>query len=308
MKIAVIGPGSMGLLYGAKLSKCAEVTLIGNNNEHIKEINENGVTIKSEDSEQCLDVRAVLCGQETDYSDLVILFTKAYLTELALTENRAMIGPETYLLTLQNGAGHEEILRKFVHEERVLLGTTAQGSYRENAHTIVNSGLGDTAVGAFVPCSENSKFLQELKGIFESADFPCVISSNIQQMVWSKLMINASSSVLSGVLQVRQGYIAENPDAFEMCKSLVREICAVANAEGMSFDVDEQIDRLYNHLKKAPSGLTSIYSDLKCGRKTEIDYISGAVVNAAGKNHVSTPSQEMMVHMVHAMEMQYLKA
>ncbi len=129
-----------------------------------------------------------------------------------------------------------------------------------------------------------------------------MIADNIRQMVWNKLMINASSSVLSGVLQVKQGYIAENPDAFEMCKNLIKDICIVANAMGMSFDVDEQITRLYNHLKNAPDGLTSIYSDLKKGRKTEVDYISGAVVNAAGKKGINVPAQDMMVHMVHAME------
>ena len=87
-----------------------------------------------------------------------------------------------------------------------------------------------------------------------------------------------------------------------MCKSLIRDICTVANAEGMSFDEEEQINRLYNHLKNAPGGLTSIYAHLKNGRKTEVDYISGAVVNAAIKNIIKVPAQEMIVHMVHAME------
>jgi 2-dehydropantoate 2-reductase len=302
MKIAVIGPGSMGLLYGGKLSKCADVTLFGNNRDHIREINGNGVTMKREDSENHYDVKAVLNGQDTGIYDLVILFTKSYLTETALTENQSIIGPNTYLLTLQNGAGHENVLKKFVDEKRVLLGTTAQGSSRENAHVIVNSGLGDTSIGAFAPCDENSAFLQSIKNIFESAGFPCVISDNIRQMIWNKLMINASSSVLSGVLQVKQGYIAENPDAFEMCKSLISDICTVANAEGMCFDTNEQINRLYTHLKNAPDGLTSIYADLKNGRKTEVDYISGAVVKAAIRNNIDAPSQAMIVRMVHAME------
>ena len=65
---------------------------------------------------------------------------------------------------------------------------------------------------------------------------------------------------------------------------------------------DEQINRLYNHLKNAPNGLTSIYADLKNKRKTEVDYISGAVVNAAIRNNIKAPSQEMIVRMVHAME------
>ncbi|MBR1640958.1 MAG: 2-dehydropantoate 2-reductase [Butyrivibrio sp.] len=302
MKIAVIGPGAMGLLYGAKLSKCADVTLIGNNEENISLINKNGVTIKRDGNSQHFEVRAALSGKCEDSFDLIIMFTKAYLTKTALEQNRALIGPDTYLRTLQNGAGHENVLGEFASENKVLLGTTAQGSSRENGYTIVNSGLGDTALGAISPDAGNKQFLDELKEIFEKADFPCKVSDDIRQMVWNKLMINASSSVLSGVLQVRQGYIVENKDAFEMCKSLITEICETTNASGLCFDAAEQINRLENHLKNAPGGLTSIYSDLKNGRKTEVDYINGAVVVTAKKYNVSVPAHEMIVHMVHAME------
>jgi len=121
-------------------------------------------------------------------------------------------------------------------------------------------------------------------------------------MVWNKLMINASSSVLSGVLQVRQGIVVENPDAFWMCKKLIGDICKVAQAEGLNFQYEEQVERLEKHLTNAPNGLTSIYADLKNGRKTEVDYICGAVVDAAKKHGLTAEAQEMMVHMVHAME------
>ncbi len=302
MRIAVIGPGAMGLLFGAKLSQSADVTLIGNNKENISLINENGITIKRDGNSDHYNVKAALQGSLEEPFDLIVMFTKAYLTRDALEQNRAIIGPETYLLTLQNGAGHERVLSEFVVDGKVLLGTTAQGSSRENAYTIVNSGLGETALGAFSPDEQNRSFLGTLKGIFEESGFPCNVSDSIQQMVWNKLMINASSSVLSGVLQVRQGYIVENQDAFEMCKSLIKDICTVANAQGLSFDSEEQILRLEKHLKNAPGGLTSIYSDLKNGRKTEVDYINGAVVNAAGRLGISVPSHEMIVHMVHAME------
>lgn len=121
MKIAVIGPGSMGLLYATKLSTAADVVLIGNNKANIDQINLNGTY--------------------TEAVDLVIMFTKAYITRQALADNKAVIGPETVVMTLQNGAGHGSVLQEFAPADRILIGTTAQGSYRENAHTIVNSGL-----------------------------------------------------------------------------------------------------------------------------------------------------------------------
>ena len=147
MKAAVIGPGSMGLLYGSRLFACADVCLAGRSREHVDEMNEKGITLKRGDAQRVYKVRAVLPGEEKEAKDLIILFTKAYITGEALAANRDLIGKDTLILTLQNGAGHEDILREFTDDAHILIGTTTQGSYRENIHTIVNSGLGDTVIG-----------------------------------------------------------------------------------------------------------------------------------------------------------------
>ncbi len=312
----------MGLLYGAKLSKTQDVTLIGNNPDNISLINKNGVTVKREDkadtyTAETYKVKAVLNGTATDTADLVIMFTKAYLTEDALNANKNIIGPDTILLTLQNGTGHDRILRKFADESRILIGTTAQGSYRENPYTIVNSGLGDTVIGPVSgelvggPVNVESgggtatgirKGISEIRQIFEESSFPCIISDDIAWTVWNKLMINASSSALSGVLGVRQGYVAEDANAWAICSELIREICMAAGLEGFEFVPEEQIDRIYKHLLNAPNGYTSIYSDLKNGRKTEVDYISGAVADTARRHGTKAPAHEMIVNLIHAME------
>ncbi len=303
MKIAVIGPGAMGLLYGSKLSTSAEVCLIGNNEDHINEINEHGVTIKRGEEIRNYKVRAAISGAIQEPVDLVILFTKAYVTKSALEANRGLIGKDTVLLTLQNGAGHEDILKGFADEYHILIGTTTQGSSRENAHTIINSGLGDTVIGRIKePKDSEDKIVTEIAEVFEKAGFPCKVSDNIRYTVWNKLMINASSSVLSGILLSSQGYVAENESAWNICCNLISEICEVANGEGCSFDRDEQIKRISDHLKAAPGGYTSIYSDLKNKRKTEVDYISGAVVASAKKQGKRAYTHEMMVDLVHAME------
>jgi len=313
MKVAVIGPGAMGLLYGAKLSQVADVVLIGNNQEHIRQINENAVVIKSaksgtSDGEQgssqdSFSVKAALSGEVREAVDLVILFTKAYLTQEALSQNINIIGENTMLLTLQNGMGHDVILKSFAKDEQILIGTTAQGSYRENAYTIVNSGLGDTMIGRIAQGDDaDDDRIDEIIELFNKAGFPCAFSDSIRQMIWNKLMINASSSVLSGVLQKNQGYVALNEYAWDICKDLIREICAVAKGDGFIFDPDEQIARINEHLNKAAGGYTSIYSDIKKGRKTEVDHISGAVVRLAKEYGLKVPVQEMMVRMVHAME------
>ena len=115
-------------------------------------------------------------------------------------------------------------------------------------------------------------------------------------------MINASSSVLSGMLQQRQGFVAENEWPWAICQELIREICRAAAGEGCAFDPEAQTARIREHLKKAPDGYTSLYADLKNGRKTEVDYISGAVVRAAERQGWEASAQRMMVRLVHAME------
>ena len=305
MKITVIGPGAMGLLFGGKLAACADVSLIGSNTANLKEINEKGVTIKRDGSSVTRMVPAYKGGSCKEPADVVLLFTKAYQIRDVLSENRGLIGPDTMLLTLQNGAGHDRVMREFADSAHVLIGTTKQGSYRESASVIVNSGLGETVFGGAASQGEQAPDrarLEELRSVFESAGFPCAVSDNIRFEVWNKLMINASSSVLSGVLQVPQGYVAENEMAWSICEDLIREICAAAAGEGAVFVPEEQILRVREHLRKAPDGYTSIYADIKNGRKTEADFICGAVVRAAQEQGLRVPVQETILKLVHAME------
>ena len=305
MKITVIGPGAMGLLFGGKLAACADVSLIGSNAANLKEINEKGVTIKRDGSSVTRMVPAYKGGSRREPADVVLLFTKAYQIRDVLSENRGLIGPDTMLLTLQNGAGHDRVMREFADSAHVLIGTTKQGSYRESASVIVNSGLGETVFGGAASQGEQAPDrarLEELRSVFESAGFPCAVSDNIRFEVWNKLMINASSSVLSGVLQVPQGYVAENEMAWSICEDLIREICAAAAGEGAVFVPEEQIPRVREHLRKAPDGYTSIYADIKNGRKTEADFICGAVVRAAQEQGLRVPVQETILKLVHAME------
>ena len=305
MKITVIGPGAMGLLFGGKLAACADVSLIGSNTANLKEINEKGVTIKRDGSSVTRMVPAYKGGSCKEPADVVLLFTKAYQIRDVLSENRGLIGPDTMLLTLQNGAGHDRVMREFADSAHVLIGTTKQGSYRESASVIVNSGLGETVFGGAASQGEQAPDrarLEELRSVFENAGFPCAVSDNIRFEVWNKLMINASSSGLSGVLQVPQGYVAENEMAWSICEDLIREICAAAAGEGAVFVPEEQILRVREHLRKAPDGYTSIYADIKNGRKTEADFICGAVVRAAQEQGLRVPVQETILRLVHAME------
>lgn len=142
MKIAVIGPGAMGLLFGSYLSQHHDVTLVGTNPAKMQSITENGVTIREMDgSERIYRPHATADTTGLSPVDLVIVQVKASASEAALTKNKALIGPDTILMTLQNGMGHETLLSRFAAREQIVIGTTQQGSYKLGETTVCHSGL-----------------------------------------------------------------------------------------------------------------------------------------------------------------------
>lgn len=300
MKIAIIGPGSMGLLYGGYLARENEVFMLGRDPKKMEEIAEHGVTIKEKDgSEECFKVHATSSASEIGVVDLAIIFVKAYQTREALEGAKEILGENTILMTLQNGLGHEAIMKQFVDSEHIVVGNTNQGSSRTSSCSINHSGLGDTFLGVI---NGTVSRLEALKDNFERCGFNTILSDEVRRVIWNKLMINASSSVLSGVLQVPQGYVVENSYAWEIEKKLLKEMCETATKDGYEFIYEEQVERLRTHLQSAPDGLTSIYHDLRLGNPTECQYINGAVVSCAKSLGVEVPTHEVVVNLVKAME------
>ena len=296
----MVGPGAMGLLFGGYLSQKNDVTLVGRNADRMKQIQENGVRIRETDGrEEIYHPDATAQPDKMTEADLVLLFVKAGDSKAALESVKHLIGSNTFLMTLQNGAGHEKLLLQYAPKERVIIGTTNQGSYKLDETSVCHSGLGDTALGAV---SGSGEAFAPVAEIFQSCGFPCILSEQVRGMIWNKLMINASSSVLSGILQMPQGYVVENSSAWNIAQKLIKEICAVATAEGYPFMADEQIERIDKHLRNAPGGYTSVYADLKARRKTEVSVINGAVVEAGRRLGIPTPTHELILDMVHAME------
>ena len=145
-------------------------------------------------------------------------------------------------------------------------------------------------------------FLPKLKEAFDQCGFNVKIHENIQTLIWDKLFTNVSLSALTGVLQVDMGYIAANEYAWDLCCQLIHETVKTAAAAGLNFDEEKVREKVKNTSINNPNGCTSIRADLRDGRRTEVDTISGAVVRAAHKYGVEVPGHECIVRLVHAME------
>lgn len=299
MKIAVLGAGAMGGLFGAYLSQSNQVTLLDVNQELVDTINKQGLQVLEPDGTSKTYHPLASTKAPEEPVDLVVVFVKAMYTKAALTANQSMIGENTYLLSLQNGSGHEGVLQQFVDARHVIIGTTQHNASAPQAGVCRHGGSGLTYFGS---TTGDISHLQPFATAFTACGLQAQVSHQVQKMVWNKMFTNISASVLTGVLQVPLGYIAQNQFAWQLCTTLIQEAVDVAAKMGMNFNYEEKVTEVKAVCLASPQGLTSIYADLKNGRKTEVDTISGSIVQAGKQWGVPTPSHQFVVSLVHALE------
>lgn len=300
MNITILGAGAMGSLFGGYLSRNNKVWLVDVNAERVARINERGIKVREKDGDVVFYPTAVTNTLGLDTMDLVVVFVKAMFTVQALEANRHLIGRDTYLMTLQNGTGHEEKLLRFADKKHVVIGSTQHNSSIIEDGYVNHGGGGETYIGVL---EGDGCTVRPIADNLTTCGFPCDCSENVKKQIWSKLFLNTAASSLTGILQVPLGFILDDPNAHFLMEQLAREAVDVANTEGFaSFDTAEVITGICDVLNNAKDGYTSIYADIKAGARSEVDTISGSVVEIAKRLGVDVPYHRMVVALVHAME------
>ncbi len=301
MNVTILGAGAMGMLFGGYLSRRNRVWLVDVDRARVDEINAEGVTVREADgARERFDPVAVTGSDGLGQMDIVVVFVKSMYTAAALEANKGIIGPDTYLMTLQNGAGHEKALRPFADDSHIIIGTTQHNASLLGPAETYHGGSGITSLGLL---SGETGALEHIAGNLSSCGLDCRIAENIRREVWTKLFTNSSASALTAILQTPLEYLAQDPWAKELMERLCREAVAVANADcGGGFDEDEVVRAVTAVCNGAKNGYTSIYADIKSGRRTEVGSISGAVVEAAKRANVPAPCHETVAALIHALE------
>ncbi len=299
MKIAILGCGAMASLFGAYLSKTNDVTLIGRDRMMVDRIQKNGILVRELASDLHFPIKAVASGEYDGIADLVIILVSGCSTEEVLEANSNIIGDNTYLLSLQIGAGHAKVMRKFQNADHVLLGTTLHGATILGLGAVNHSTKGLTTIGRYNGRSEG---LEPIAEAFSSAGFEVQLSLNARQAIWAKLLNNSTISAASAMLQCPLEYLSINSYAWEIVTGLLREAIMTAKAEGYFFDFDDIEKQLRTICENSRYGYTTMYSDVAAGRISEIDYICGYISQKAHEKGLSTPMMDMAVLAVHALE------
>ena len=289
-KIFILGAGAIGSVYGALLSKRNDVTLVGNK-KHVETVNSKGLTITG-DINETFHPRAETEIKEIPEKTLIILTTKAYDSAAAVRGIKRLLREDTAVLVLQNGLGNEDVVRQVLGANtKVLRGITTMAAEFFEAGKI-RFWNGETTV-------EKSEHCETIAKTFNQCGLKTKISDDIKRDVWNKLVVNCVINPLTAILKVRNNQIIT--DSLKPIRhEIIRECVEVGKAEGITFpdDLEERID------KEAPkyTNFSSMCQDVMKGKRTEIDFLNGKIVELGKKHGVQTKVNAVLVHLIKFLE------
>ncbi|HHY38310.1 MAG TPA: 2-dehydropantoate 2-reductase [Clostridia bacterium] len=312
MKIAVVGAGAMGSLFGGLLSISGEeVWLVDPWKEHMEAVLKKGLHIKRlrEGDTLVAHPKAVTSPDPVGPCDLVLIFVKSYVTSSAMRNATPLIGVNTYCLTLQNGLGNIEAISEVVTAERILAGVTAHGATMVGPGEIVHAGQGKTIIGWPFGAEEKReevserafKKLAEIAEAFLKAGIETDISENILVPIWEKLLVNVGINALTAILRIPNGALLAYDETKDLVRMAVEEAASVAKAKGVPVTGDI-VSHVYDVAERTGQNKSSMLQDIIAGRKTEIGSINGMVVSEGKKLGVPVPVNEVLTDLIKALE------
>ncbi|KVN50877.1 2-dehydropantoate 2-reductase [Burkholderia sp. BCCIQ04A] len=306
MKIAILGAGAMGSLFGGRLAESGEaVTLIDVNDAHLEAIRRDGLRIDDDRGERRIRTLHAMrpeaanadaaAAPDTPF-DLLIVFTKSLHTRAALDGVRALLTPDTFVLTLQNGLGNVETVNAFVPIERILVGVTTWPADAAGPAHVRSHGAGTvrmmTADGAARP------FAAAVADALSRAGLACTLDADVWAAIWEKVAFNAALNTVCAATGCTVDQLGHHHDGPRLALAIAAETAAVARAKGIAVD-GARIARNVEHAIRDHRGhRPSMLQDVLAGRRTEIDAISGKVVAAARETGVAVPHAETLLALV----------
>ena len=306
MRIAVVGAGAMGSLFGGLLAEAGEdVVLVDIWEEHVRAINERGLHIKGVSGDRVVRVRATTKHAEVGVVDLMLIQVKSYATEKAIRDALPMIGERTVVLTLQNGLGNVEKIAAVVGRERVLAGTTAHGATVLGPGEIYHAGRGLTVIGEVDGrITDRVKAIAEL---FNRAGIETEVTDNIMGAIWTKMLANVAINALTAITGLYNGELLELEETKAVMLKAVDEAVAVAKAMGIKLLVEDPHEFVLGIARATATNKSSMLQDVERGRRTEIDAINGMIVHYGRELGIPTPINEALVAAVKGIELRMRK-
>lgn len=314
LKICMIGAGALGSAIGGTLALGGQdVTFIDPFQAHMDAIRENGLRLVNSPTDQGVVVRV---HTKSTYDgvpaqDLVIVLVKSFATRQAVRQAKeaGIIGPNTLVMTIQNGMGNEEALQEELGEENVIGAKTfVSGLMLEPGKVMATVNGRKTVIGEMD--GSTSVRIERLAVELTHSGLDTRVSDNIRGMIWDKLFVNVATGALSGITGLTYGGMYEKyglpnvpPEIKQTALAAVNEAMEVAKACGIRYSVKDAETVWDSASEGQPEAFkTSILQSLERNVLTEIDYINGSVSREGRRVGVPTPVNDTLTACIKGIE------
>ena len=307
MKIAVIGAGAMGSLFGALLAEGGhEIWLCDIWQEHIDAVRQNGLAIEREGQTRSVSLNAVGDPGQIGESELVLIFVKSTQTGSAAESAALLAGRTGLVMTLQNGMGNAEIIAEHIPPSRILAGTTAHGATMLDAGSIRHAGAGATTVGMWAGAENEFQIARQISDQFTQAGIESTAVEAVRPVIWDKLIVNVGINAITALTGIKNGQILDLASTRELSRAAVDEAASVAQALGVEVRKDPA-GHVFEVAAATDANRSSMGQDVDHHRPTEINAINGFVVREASRMGLAAPVNRALTALVETMETNYHK-
>ena len=302
MKIAIVGAGAMGSVYGG-LFKAArhDVWLVDVWREHIDAIRTRGLHVSGESGERTVHPHATTDPAEAGVCELVVVATKMRDLAAAARAMAPIVGADTAILSIQNGLGNLEILER-VRGSRDFMVGIAGGFGASNPRPGAVHHNGRDRVHVAEAAGGITARLRTVVDVWRGAGFNCDAYAEAEPMIWSKFICNLAFSPVCTALSLRIGQVLDNPLACALAEDCATEAYRVAVLKNIRVDFDDPVKRIHEFGRVIPNAMPSMLLDMLAGRTTEIDALNGALVREAERTGAQAPVNALLARIVGALE------
>jgi 2-dehydropantoate 2-reductase len=305
MKIAVVGAGAMGSLFGALLAEAGEdVWLVDVWREHVEAIQSGGLTVESGGSRRKVGLRATLDPDAAAGAQLVLIFVKSTQTAAAAATAASLAGKSGCVLTLQNGMGNAETLAEAVPADRVVVGTTSHGATLLGPGHIRHAGKGPTTIGPWSAEPKAGQRAQKVAETLTGAAIDAEVVEKVLPILWNKLIVNVGINAITALTGIQNGQLLDLDITRDLSRSAVAEAVSTARAKDIAVR-EEAVSHVFDVAAATAANRSSMGQDIDNKRLTEIDAINGYVVREAKRAGVAAPVNQTLTALVKTLEYHY---
>ena len=300
MKVAVIGTGAMGCIFGAALARSgAELVCLDRSPEVVAALQQHGIRVRGVLGDQTVAVGATTDPAQLGAVDMALVLVDAAATPAAAAMAKACLKPDGFALSLQNGIGNLEALVEALGPQRVMAGITYNSGTGEGPARAWHTHLGLTTMGEAT--GEISLRLQAMAERFRAQGMAVELTGQVEAAIWSKFVHNCAINPISALTGLRPAQIMQNPAAQALMEHVIDEILQVVDALGIVLPEADARSEILQHCRERMNQ-PSMLQHLRAGRPTEIGALNAALLQRAAVLGLTVPYNTAVVLAIRALE------